>query len=209
MDAAVVKLNTLTNAIRTCGEDHDAWLFCLNVLCSVALLVSDIVVLRSCAKLTCAGIYCFYLRTHTQHFPNSTDNVRLSTSKVRKLLIRKAQLFCSEHILGSQTGKSQLLDAFLGVNDASHTMQIPRINASHIVDALNAPVSTQSLSNIENTLWCWFADQLIKVLLVKGIVTISTQTGAILLQRTKCLLQSLLKGSTHGHDLANRLHTGC
>ena len=40
-------------------------------------------------------------------------------------------------------------------------------------------------------------------------MTISTQTGAVLLQRTKCLLQSLLKGSAHSHDLANRLHTGC
>ena len=181
MYAAVVKLNTLTNAVRTCGENHDAWLFSLNVLCGVALLVSDIVVLRSCTKLACTGIHCFYLRTHTQHFPNSTDNVCLGTSKVRKLLIRKTQLFCSKHILGSETGKSQLLDAFLGVNDASHTMQIPRINTGHIVDALNAPISTQSLSNIENTLWCWFADQLIKVFLVKGIVTISTQTSAVLL----------------------------
>ena len=76
------------------------------------------------------------------------------------------------------------------------------------MDALNAPVSAQSLSNVENTLWRWLADQLIKVLLVKDIVAVSAQTSAILLQGTKCLLQSFLKGSAHSHSLADRLHTG-
>ena len=76
------------------------------------------------------------------------------------------------------------------------------------MDALNAPVSAQSLSNVENTLWRWLADQLIKVLLVKDIVAVSAQTSTILLQGTKRLLQSLLKGPAHGHSLADRLHAG-
>ena len=82
-------------------------------------------------------------------------------------------------------------------------MQIPRINTGHIMDTLNAPVSAQSLSNIENTLWCWLTDQLIKVLLVKDIVAVSAQTSAILLQRAQCLLQGLFKGPTHSHSLAD------
>ena len=76
------------------------------------------------------------------------------------------------------------------------------------MDALNAPVSAQSLSNVENTLWCWLTDQLIKVLLVKDIVAVSAQTSTILLQGTKRLLQSLLKGPAHSHSLADRLHAG-
>ena len=115
-------------------------------------------VLRGCAKLTCAGINCFDLWANTQHFPHSTDNVCLGTSKVCKLLIREAQLFGSKHVIGSETGKTQLFDAFLGVDDACHTVQVPSIDASHIMNALNAPVSAQSLSNVENTLWCWLAD---------------------------------------------------
>ena len=174
MNAAVVKLNALTDTIRTCGENHDAWLFCFRVLCGITLLVCDVVVLRGCTKLTCAGINCFDLRANTQHFPNGANNVCLSTSKVCKLLIRKAQLFGSKHVIGGETRKTQLFDAFLGVDDTCHAMQIPRINAGHIMDTLNAPVSAQSLSNIENTLWCWLADQLIKVFLVKDIVAVST-----------------------------------
>ena len=208
MNAAVVKLNALTNTIRTSGKNHDAWLFCLDVLCGVALLVCDVVVLRGCTKLTCAGINCFDLRANTQHFPHSADNVCLGASKVCELLIRKAQLFGSKHVIGGEARKSQLFDAFLGVDDACHTVQVPRINTGHIVDALNAPISAQSLSNVENTLWCWLADQLIKVLLVKDIVAVSAQTSAILLQGAKCLLQGLLKGSAHSHSLTNRLHAG-
>ena len=208
MYTAVVKLNTLTNTVRTSGKNHDAWLFCLHVLRGIALLVCDVVVLRGCAKLTCAGINCFDLWANTQHFPHSTDNVCLGTSKVCELLIREAQLFGSKHVIGGETGKSQLFDAFLGVDDACHTVQVPWINTSHIVDALNAPVSAQSLSNVENTLWCWLADQLIKVLLVKDIVAVCAQTSAILLQGAKRLLQGLLKGPAHGHSLANRLHAG-
>ncbi len=34
----------------------------------------DVMVLRLCAKLTCAGINCFDLRANTQHFPHSADN---------------------------------------------------------------------------------------------------------------------------------------
>ena len=208
MYAAVVKLNALTNTIRTSGKNHDAWLFCHHVLRGIALLVRDVVVLRGCAKLTCAGINCFDLRANTQHFPHSADNVCLGASKVCELLIREAQLFGSKHVIGGEARKSQLLDAFLGVDDACHTMQVPWINAGHIVDALNAPVSAQSLSNVENTLWRWLADQLIKVLLVKDIVAVSAQTSAILLQGTERLLQSFLKGSAHSHSLADRLHTG-
>ena len=208
MDAAVVKLNALTDTIRTCGENHDAWLFCFRVLCGIALLVGDVVVLRGCTKLTCAGINCFNLRANTQHFPHSTDNVCLGASKVCKLLIREAQLFGSKHVIGGEARKSQLLDAFLGVDDACHTMQVPWIDASHIMNAFNAPISAQCLSNVENTLWCWLADQLIKVLLVKDIVAVSAQTSAILLQGTKRLLQGLLKGSAHGHSLTDRLHAG-
>ena len=206
MYAAVVKLNTLTNTVRTSGKNHDAWLFCLHVLRGITLLVCDVVVLRGCTKLARAGINCFDLRTNTQHFPHSTDNVCLGTGKVRKLLIREAQLFGSKHVIGGEARKSQLLDAFLGVDDACHTVQVPWINTGHIVDALNAPISAQCLSNVENTLWCWLADELIKVLLVKGIVAVSAQTSAILLQGTKRLLQGFLKGSAHGHSLANRLH---
>ena len=208
MYAAVVKLNALANTVRTCRENHDAWLFCLNVLCGIALLVCDVVVLRGCAKLTSTGIYCLDLWANTQHFPHSANNVCLGASKMRKLLIREAQLLGSKHVIGGEARKSQLLDAFLGVDDACHTMQIPRINAGHIVDALNAPISAQSLSNVENTLWCWLTDQLIKVLLVKDIVAVSAQTSAVLLQGAKRLLQSLLKGSAHSHGLTDRLHTG-
>ena len=208
MYAAVVKLNALANAVRTCRENHNAWLFCLNVLCGIALLVRDVVVLRGCTKLTSAGINCLDLWANTQHFPHSANNVCLGTGKVCKLLIREAQLLGSKHVIGGETRKSQLLDAFLGVDDTCHTVQVPRINTSHIVDALNAPVSAQSLSNVENTLWCWLADQLIKVLLVKDIMSVSTQTSAILLQGAKRLLQSLLKGSAHSHGLADRLHAG-
>ena len=208
MNAAVVKLNALTDTIRTCGENHNAWLFCHHVLRGIALLVCDVVVLRGCTKLTCAGINCFDLRANTQHFPNGADNVCLGASEVCKLLIRKAQLFGSKHVIGSETRKTQLLDAFLGVDDACHTMQVPWIDASHIMDAFNAPISAQCLSNIENTLWCWLTDELIKVLLVKDIVAVCAQTSAILLQGTKRLLQGLLKGSAHGHSLANRLHAG-
>ena len=125
-----------------------------------------------------------------------------------ELLIREAQLFGSKHVIGGETGKTQLFDAFLGIDDACHTVQVPRINTGHIVDALNAPVSAQSLSNVENTLWCWLADELIKVLLVKDIVAVCAQTSAILLQGAKCLLQGLLKGSAHSHSLTNRLHAG-
>ena len=158
MNTAVVKLNALTNTVRTSGENHNSWLFCLHVLCGIALLVRDVVVLRGCTKLTCAGINCLDLRANTQHFPNGADNVCLGTGKVCELLIREAQLFGSKHVIGGETGKSQLFDAFLGVDDACHTVQVPRINTGHIVDALNAPVSAQSLSNVENTLWCWLAD---------------------------------------------------
>ena len=206
MNAAVVKFNALTNTVRTSGKNHDSWLFCLHVLCGVTLLVGNVMVLRGCTKLTCAGINCLDLRANTQHFPHSTDNVCFGTGKVCKLLIREAQLFGGKHVIGGETGKTQLFDAFLGVDDACHTVQVPRINTGHIVDALNAPVSAQSLSNVENTLWCWLADELIKVLLVKGIVAVSAQTSAILLQGTKRLLQGFLKGSAHGHSLANRLH---
>ena len=208
MNAAVVKLNALTNTVRTSGKNHDAWLFCHHVLRGIALLVRDVVVLRGCAKLTCAGINCFDLRANTQHFPHSADNVCLGASKVCELLIREAQLFGSKHVIGGEARKSQLLDAFLGVDDACHTMQVPWINTGHIVDALNAPISAQCLSNVENTLWCWLTDQLIKVLLIKDIVAVCAQTSAILLQGAKCLLQGLLKGSAHSHSLTNRLHAG-
>ena len=76
------------------------------------------------------------------------------------------------------------------------------------MNAFNAPISAQCLSNVENTLWCWLTDELIKVLLVKDIVTVCAQTSAILLQGAKRLLQGLLKGSAHGHSLTNRLHAG-
>ncbi len=148
MYAAVVKLNALTNTVRTSGKNHDAWLFCLNVLCGIALLVRDVVVLRGCTKLTCAGIYCLDLWANTQHFPHSTDNVCLGTSKVCELLIREAQLFGSKHVIGGEARKSQLLDAFLGVDDACHTMQVPWINTGHIVDALNAPISAQCYETV-------------------------------------------------------------
>ena len=122
MYAAVVKLNALANAVRTSGENHNAWLFCLNVLCGIALLVRDVVVLRGCAKLTSTGIYCLDLWANTQHFPHSANNVCLGAGKMRKLLIREAQLLGSKHVIGGEARKSQLLDAFLGVDDACHTV---------------------------------------------------------------------------------------
>ena len=125
MYAAVVKLNALANTVRTCRENHNAWFFSLNVLCGITLLVRDVVVLRGCAKLTCAGIYSLDLRTDTQHFPHSADNVCLSAGKVCELLIREAQLLGSKHVIGGETRKSQLFDAFLSVDDACHAVQVP------------------------------------------------------------------------------------
>ena len=122
MYAAVVKLNALANAVRTCRENHNAWLFSLNVLCGITLLVRDVVVLRGCTKLTSTGIYSLDLRTDIQHFPHSADNVCLGAGKVCKLLIREAQLLSSKHVIGGETRKSQLLNTFFGVDDTCHTV---------------------------------------------------------------------------------------
>ena len=206
MDAAVVKLDALANAVGTGREDNHTGLLGLSALGCATVLVGEVVVARAGSKLAGAGVDSLHERAHANDLAHGTHNLLARPREVGNLTVREAKLLGGQHVVVVQANEPQLRDRAFGGDDVRDAVKEPAVDVRELEDALHAPATTQSLGHIEDALRGGRGHTLLEGLLVTVVVAVGAQACVSLLERAHGLLQRLLEGGANGHDLAHGLH---
>ena len=143
MDAAVVELYALADAVGTGGEDDHAGLLGLVELGHAALLVGEVVVARARRELTGAGVDGLDARAHAEDLAHGAHGVLTLVGEVRELRVREAKLLGGHHRVRVEAGEAALGDDALGGHDVLDAVQEPVIDLGEVEDALDGPAAAQ------------------------------------------------------------------
>ena len=224
MDAAVVELDALADAVGPGGQDHDAgFLVCRTGLLLLdgkrsrvdahgLLLVGEVVVARLGRELARAGVDGHDGRADAEDLAQGTHDLLARTGEVRDLDVAEAQLLGRKHMVRVKRGKTRPANIGCGLGDVAHTVDVPGINARQVVDLVVGPAAAQSLPHLEDALGCRGGNR--RRELVLGHVRkrvglgVGEEPRVPLLERAQGFLEGLLEGAADGHGLAHRLHAG-
>ena len=205
--ARVVELNTLTDTVRARTQNHNRRLLVRRNL--ILHIVGGVVVRSERLKFGSTGVHGLEDRADTQSVANTAHNVLRRADNLSNLSVR-------ETVALSQLQGLRVKVVTLSVNHASNLIQQhqliqePRVNLGSLVQLLHGSASQQSLLNLVDTLsgrnLC-LLNQLSQLSLRQG-QRLEREGGALLLERTHGLLQSLGEVTTQGHSLTNTLHGG-
>ena len=206
MDAAVVELDALANAVGTGREDHHARLLGLRALGGSAVLVGEVVVAGAGGKLAGAGVDGLHERAHAHNLAHGAHDLLARPREVRELAVGESKLLGGKHMVVVEANEPKLGYGALGSYDVRDAVQEPAVNVRGLEYALHAPATAKRLGHVENALRGGGCHALLEGFLVEGVVTVRTEAGVPLLERAHGLLKRLLEGRANGHDLAHGLH---
>ncbi len=142
VNAAVVKLDALANAVGAGREDHHAGLLCLRALGGATVLVGEVVVTRASSKLAGAGVDGLHERAHAHDLAHGTHDLLARPREVGNLTVREAKLLGCEHVVVVEANEPQLRDRALGGDDVRDAVKEPAVDMRELEDALHAPAAT-------------------------------------------------------------------
>src|SRR5947209_1091588 len=102
MAAAIVKLDTLTDAVGSTAEDHD--LFAAGRRSLVLRFVAGIKIRREAFKFSCTGVHSIKNSAYTQFFAPRTNFERIGAPHAGETRVRKPIAFGFEQLLAFNTG---------------------------------------------------------------------------------------------------------
>ena len=223
MHAAVIELDTLTNAVGAGAQDHRLGLVRRRGLVgshallgirarAVDVFVGLVVVLRGARELRSAGIDRLHAGNHAQTLTVSANKALVRAGQRGNLGIARAILLEQAHRVGVDVLHALAANALLDLHHIVDTVEIPRIDAADGMDARDIPATTQGLDHKEDAVLSRGAHGLSKLVVAQLIGTfLATSANALVpvLQRAHGLAKGLLKGAADRHDLAHGFHARC
>ena len=220
MHAAVIELDTLTNAVGAGAQDHRLGLVRRRGLVgsyallgirarAVDVLVRLVVVLRGARELRSAGIDRLHAGNHAQTLAVGAHKALIRAGQRGNLGVARAVLLEQAHRVGVNVLHTQAADALLDLHHIVDTVEVPRIDTADGMDTSDVPATAQGLDHKENAvlgrgrhgLGELIVAQLVGTLLATGADTLVT-----VLQRAHGFAEGLLKGAADRHNLAHGLH---
>ena len=211
MHTAVVKLNTLPDAVRPAAQHHDFLaLGRLGLALRAFGLVGRIHIRSVGAELGGAGVHALVHRAHAQ------SNTPLAHCRVGGFeLARQAPVGKAFLLEGAQGRRIQgVQDRTLGVgrqvfqlqlqaHDLLNLHQKPTVDTGQLEHLVHAHAHGKGVAHVPNALGAGRAQLFFQHFAVLGFLVHAIDAH---FQATQGFLEGLLEGAAHGHDLAHRLH---
>ena len=218
--AAVIELDTLSNAVGAGAQDHRLGLVRRRGLVgshallgirarAVDVLVRLVVVLRGARELRSAGIDRLHAGNHAQALAVGAHKALVRAGQRGDLGIARAVLLEQAHRVGVDILHTQAADALLDLHHVVDTVEVPRIDTADGMDAGDVPAATQGLDHKEDAVLgrgCHGLSELVVAQLVGTLLATGANALVAVLQRAHSLAKGLLKGAADRHDLAHGLH---
>ena len=220
MHAAVIKLDTLANAVGTGTQDH-----CLRLVRrrglvggnallgirarAVDVLIRLVVVFRGARELGGAGIDRLHAGNHAQALAVGAHKALVRAGQRSNLGVARTVLLEQAHRVGVDILHAQAADALLDLDHIVDTVEVPRIDTADSMDARDIPAAAQGLDHKEDAVLgrgCHGLSELVVAQLVGALLAAGANALVTVLQRAHGLAEGFLKGTADRHDLAHGLH---
>ena len=213
MDAAVVKLNALTNAVGATAQHHDLFIgsgfsftFSIAHAKGVAMtFVARIHVSGVGRELGGTGVHALVDRADVQFVAARAHDVlggfqQLGQAAVREpFFLQRTQFFRRD---GRQSGGFQLQ---LNLDDLFDLHQEPGVDLGQGKHLVHAQAHGESITHVPNALRSRLAQLLFQHFAVLGLFVHAVHAN---FQAAQGFLERLLEGTAHRHHLPHRFHLG-
>ena len=220
MHAAVIELDTLTNAVGTGTQDHCLGLARRRGLVgghallgirarAVDVLVRLVMVLRGARELGCTGIDRLHTGDHAQTLAVGAHKALVRAGQRGDLRVARAVLLEQAHRIGVDILHAQAADALLDLHHVVDTVEVPRIDTADGMNARDIPAAAQGLDHKEDAVLgrgCHGLSEFIIAQLVGAFLATGANALVTVLQRAHGLAEGFLEGAADRHDLAHGLH---
>ena len=208
VDAAVVEFDPLPDPIGPAPEDHDPLFVSRPRFILVA--VSGIKIGGVSLEFRRASINQSVGRFHPGRDPRGTHGGLGRPGQVGNLPVGKSVPFHAAPWDGRQVGRTR----FLRVDDFGQSLEEPRVDSCHFVDARHAPSGQEGVPEAENALGRGNADLVFEHFFIEGairaqrrsILAIGAEPGTPGLQRAQRFLHGLFEGASDRHGFADTFH---
>ena len=206
MDAAVVKLNTLADTVRTAAQHHDLFLVGGGGLALAAFsLVGRVHVGGVGRELGRAGVHPFVNRPHTERLAFVADGGVRGFELARQTAVRKTFL-----LERAQSGRIDLVQRHgfklkLDLDDLLDLHQKPGVDLGQRKHLVHAHAQGKSITDVPDALGAGRAQLFFKHFAVLRLFVHAVHAN---FQAAQGFLERLLEGAAHGHHFAHRLHLG-
>ena len=153
MNAAIVKLNTLTDTVRSTAQHHD--LFLVGRLGLALILVGRVHISCIGRKLGRTGIDPLVDRTNAELVATLTHRGFTSFGQMRQTTVSKTFALQETQLFCGQRRKITFFDFQLKVNELLDLNQEPRINLRQVKDFLDRHADTEGISNVPQAIRRW------------------------------------------------------
>ena len=210
MDAAIVELDALSDAVGARTADHHPRLARGPDL--VGVLIGGIVVGRGRFELGRAGVDGLEGGQHAGGDAGLTDHAWSGAPKVGELAVGEAEP------LGPTPPETAERFGRLGLEHGpllrypSHLVEEPAVHSRGGAESLDGESPTQQSLHLEDPLGGGNprrGKQLgVAEAIARRLAPVGVEPETSLLQRSQALLERLAEGAAYGHDLSHRLHGG-
>ena len=208
MDATVVELDPLTDAVGAAAEDHH--LFLVPPSGFVLVTVGGVEIGRRGLKLGGAGIDQPVGRFDSLGLPLRSDGILGGSGNGRQLTVRETELLrvAEGYVGGVVPERLLLLEKFLNV------VQEPGVDGADLMDLLRGESREEGMAHGKDPFGIGDAEETLDRVGVPrsvglarfDVLGIASESGAARLQRAECFLERLLEGASDRHRLADALH---
>ena len=201
MDAAVVELDALTDAVRTAAEHHD--LPAVGGFGLALLLVGGVEVGGVGRKFGGAGVDALVDGTDAHRQAGGADLGLLRARQLGKASVGEALALEEEHVGLRERGERIAAELVLGLDDLADLIEEPRIDGGEFVELFVRHAGADAVGKEEDAFGAGHGDFVAKLLDAGARFVEAVVAG---LQTAQGLLQGFLEGAADGHHLAHGLH---
>ena len=208
VDAAIVELDALTDAVGTPAQDHD--LLAIRRLGLALLLIGRVEVGGAGGELGGAGVHPLEDRTDAQGMAPVAHPLLAAARQLAQAAIGKTLALEETQPLRRQSRPALGVDLRLQGHQFLDLGQEPGVDGGEVKELLDAQTGAEAIRDVKEALGPGLAQLLAQVGHGLGVVEVEHLLQAVLVgfQAAQGLLQGLLEGATDGHHLPHRLHLG-
>jgi len=201
VDAAIVELDALADAVRAAAEHHD--LPAVGGLGLALLVVRRIHVRGLGRELGSAGVDALVDRAHALGVSLCTHLFLARAQQLGQTPIGKSLGLDKAHLQRRQLGQRTALQRLFGRDDLLDLRQEPRVDGGLVEDFLRAHADAKCVGHVQQPLRAGLADLLNDLFSISAALAQAVDAGLEAAQR---LLQALLESAADRHHLAHRFH---
>ena len=206
VDAAVVELDALPDAVGAGAQDHDARAVAAGDFASPAL-VGLVVVGRRAGEFGRAGVDGLEDGHDAERLAVGAHVELGGAGKEGDFGIGKPVALGDPQGVGVDVGQGVAAEGFLYGDHIGHAIDEEAIDARLVAHLLGRAAATQGLAHVEDALGGRAAAEVVEPVFVEGDA-VGTQALVLVFHRAQGLAQGLFEGTADCHDLAHGLHAG-